>query len=470
MRSTFKILFYINRQKTKADGNTAILCRITIDGKSTAITTGEECKVSEWNTKQGLTTDRKTNQRISEFRELVENTYRDILVKDGVVSVKLIKNRLQGIATNPTTLLAMSRAELQAVKESVGRLRAEGTYLNLYYSDRNLREFVKDKGLQDIPISTITEDLFEEYRFYLKKQGFAAATINRYLCWLSRLMFRAVSQRIIRCNSFENAKYEKEDRKIRFLQKGEVMKLMAMTMNDRESELARLMFVFSCFTGMAIADMENLEYRHIQTAADGQRYIRKERQNTKVEFIVPLHPIAEAIINYCRKEQAGNEEQQMVKEKGDSLVFQPHYSRSVMGKNLSIVGKACGIRQRLSYHVARHTFGTMSLSAGIPIESIAKMMGHASISSTQIYAQVTDNKNSEDMDRLIAKQSAKDKETMEREENDHSAATPCIIVFYFFILFNCSHIVATTEYFESTRRYCYPKCALAFLGFKSTKK
>ena len=417
MRSTFKILFYINRQKTKTDGNTAILCRITIDGKSTAITTGEECKVSEWNTKQGLTTDRKTNQRISEFRELVENTYRDILVKDGVVSVELIKNRLQGIATNPITLLAMSRAKLQAVKESVGRLRAEGTYLNLYYSDRNLREFVKDKGLQDIPISTITEDLFEEYRFYLKKQGFAAATINRYLCWLSRLMFRAVSKRIIRCNPFENAKYEKEEKKIRFLQKSDVMKLMAMRMNDRESELARLMFVFSCFTGLAIADMENLEYSHIQTAADGQMYIRKERQKTKVEFVVPLHPIAEAIINYYRKEQARNEEQQTVNEKGDSLVFQPHCSRSVMGKNLSIMGKACGIRQRLSYHVARHTFGTMSLSAGIPIESIAKMMGHASISSTQVYAQVTDRKISEDMDRLIAKYKAKDKNTTNAKTN-----------------------------------------------------
>ena len=118
---------------------------------------------------------------------------------------------------------------------------------------------------------------------------------------------------------------------------------------------------------------------------------------------MPLHPIAEAIISHCRNEQERNEERQAVKEKGDSLVFQPHCSRSVMGKNLSIVGKACGIRQRLSYHVARHTFGTMSLSAGIPIESIAKMMGHASISSTQIYAQVTDNKISEDMDRLIRK-------------------------------------------------------------------
>ena len=425
MRSTFKILFYINRQKTKTDGNTAILSRITIDGKNTTIRTGEECNPSEWSTKQGLTTNKKTNQRINEFRELVENTYRDILVKERVVSVELIKNRLQGIATNPTTLLAMSKAELQAVKESVGKSRAEGTYMNLYYYDRNLREFIENKGVQDISIDTITESLFEEYRFFLKKQGFAAATINRYLCWLSRLMFRAVSQRIIRCNPFENAKYEKEDRKIRFLQKGEVMKLMAMKMNDREAEQARLMFVFSCFTGMAISDIENLKYKHIQTAADGQRYIRKERQKTKVEFIVPLHPIAEAIISHCRNEQERNEEHLTVKEKGDSLVFQPHCSRSVMGKNLSIVGKACGIRQRLSYHMARHTFGTMCLSVGIPIESIAKMMGHASISSTQIYAQVTDKKISEDMDRLIAKQSE-----MKREPTEKGACEPSDISIY----------------------------------------
>ena len=430
MRSTFKTLFYINRQKTKADGNTAILCRITIDGKSTAISTGEECNPSEWNTKQGLTTNRKTNQRINEFRELVEKTYRDILTREGVVSVELIKNRLQGIATNPTTLLAMSKAELQSVKESVGKSRAEGTYLNLYYSNRNLREFIENKGVQDISIATITESLFEEYRFFLKKRGLKASTVNTNLCWLSRLMFRAVSSRIIRCNPFENAKYEKEEKKIRFLQKGDVMKLMAMTMNDRESELARLMFVFSCFTGLAIADMETLEYNHIQTAADGQRYIRKERQKTKAEFVVPLHPIAETIISHFRNAQAGNEEQQAVKEKGDSLVFQSHCSRSVMGKNLSIVGKACGIRQRLSYHMARHTFGTMSLNAGIPIESIAKMMGHASISSTQIYAQVTDNKISEDMDRLIAKYKAKDKTTVNADVEAATDTKPIPLVVY----------------------------------------
>ena len=183
-----------------------------------------------------------------------------------------------------------------------------------------------------------------------------------------------------------------------------------MKMNDKEAELARLMFVFSCFTGLAISDMENLEYKHIQTAAVGQMYIRKERQKTKVEFIVPLHLIAEAIISHCRKEQERSEERQTMKEKDDHLVFHRDCSRSVMDTKLSIVGKACGIRQRLSYHMARHTFGTMSLSAGIPIESIAKMMGHASISSTQIYAQVTDSKISEDMDRLIAKYKAEDED------------------------------------------------------------
>ena len=403
MRSTFKTLFYINKQKTKADGKTAILCRITIDGKTTAITTGEECRSSEWNSKQGLTTDKKTNQRMGEFKELVEKTYQEILIKDGVVSVELLKNRLQGIATTPTTLLAMSKTELQSVKECVGKSRAKSTYQNLLYSDKLLTEFVKDKGMMDITISAIKEDLFEEYGFYLKKRGLATATMNRYLCWLSRLMYRAVSQRIIRCNPFENAKYEKTEQKIRFLQKSDVAKLMALRVIDKEAEQARRMFIFSCFTGLAIADMEHLQYRHIQMSADGQKYIRKERQKTKVEFVVPLHPIAEAIINQCKAEQERNEERKTVKEKDNSFIFRTNCSRSVMSVKLSIVGKACGIRERLSYHMARHTFGTMSLSAGIPIESIAKMMGHASISSTQIYAQVTDNKISEDMDRLIRK-------------------------------------------------------------------
>ena len=399
MRSTFKILFYINRQKTKTDGKTAIFCRITIDGKSTVMATGEECLPTEWNSGQGTTGEKKINQRLAAFRELVEKTYAEMLTKGGVVSAELLKNRLQGVAAAPTTLLAMSEAELQSVKACVGRSRSEGTYRNHTYSDKMLREWIESKGQKEMPIDAVTEGMFEEFRFYLKKKRFTAKTVNRHLCWFSRLMYRAVSKRIIRYNPFEDAIYEKEERKIRFLQKSDVAKLMALKVNDREAEQARQMFIFSCFTGLAIADMERLKFSHIQTAADGRRYIRKERQKTKVEFVVPLHPIVEEILSRCREEQT-------VKEKGDGLVFPRDCSRSAMNNKLSTVGLACGIRQRLSFHMARHTFGTLSLSAGIPIESIAKMMGHASISSTQIYAQVTDKKISEDMDKLIRKQQA----------------------------------------------------------------
>ena len=399
MRSTFKILFYINRQKTKADGQTAIFCRVTIDGRSVVMTTGEECLPNEWNSKQGITGEKKINQRLTAFRELVEKTYAEMLTKDGVVSAELLKNRLQGVAAAPTTLLTMSRAELQSVKACVGKSRSAGTYRNHTYSDKMLREWIEGKGQKDILIDAVTGDLFEEFRFYLKKKRFTAKTVNRHLCWLCRLMYRAVSKRIIRYNPFEDATYEKEERKIRFLQKSDVAKLMALKVNDKEAEQARQMFIFSCFTGLAIADMERLEFSHIQTAADGRRYIRKERQKTKVESVVPLHPIAEEILSRCREDQT-------VKGKGDALVFPRGCGRSVMNNKLSTVGLACGIRQRLSFHMARHTFGTLSLSAGIPIESIAKMMGHASITSTQIYAQVTDKKISEDMDKLIQKQQA----------------------------------------------------------------
>ena len=398
MRSTFKILFYINRQKTKTDGKTAIFCRITIDGKSTAIATGEECLPDEWKSRQGITGEKKINQRLAAFRELVEKTYAEMLTKDGVVSAELLKNRLQGVAATPTTLLAMSEAELQSVKACVGRSRSEGTYRNHTYSDKMLRQWIENKGRKDMPIHAVTDGMFEEFRFYLKKR-FTAKTVNRDLCWLSRLMYRAVSKRIIRYNPFEGATYEKVERKIRFLQKSDVAKLMALKVNDKEAEQARQLFLFSCFTGLAIADLERLKFSHIQTSADGRRYIRKERQKTKVESVVPLHPIAEEILSRCREEQT-------VKEKGDDLVFPRAYSRSAMNNKLSTVGLACSIRQRLSFHMARHTFGTLSLSAGIPIESIAKMMGHASISSTQIYAQVTDKKISEDMDKLIRKQQA----------------------------------------------------------------
>jgi len=157
------------------------------------------------------------------------------------------------------------------------------------------------------------------------------------------------------------------------------------------------MFLFSVFTGLAFADLQSLGASQIETNSEGKRYIRKARQKTEVKSLIPLHPIAEQLLSLYTKE----------KSKGDYKIFPDTMSKGKLSTRLKAVGLACGIRTPLTWHVARHSFGTLSLEAGIPMESIAKMMGHSSIASTQIYAQITNQKIAKDMDRLIVKNAKK---------------------------------------------------------------
>ena len=388
MRSTFKILFYINKNITKADGTTSILCRITIDGTNVVMSTGESIVPHDWSVKRGETTDKKTNQRLQAFREGIEQGYSILLYKYGAVSAELLKNYLQGIGRNPTTLLALSAKELKAQRES----KSEGTYGSNRSSSKQLNTFVQSRGEEDMPLAAITMGFFDDYRFYLKKEGYAPATINKHLCWLSRLMYRAVSQGTIRFNPFEGVKYETVERKPRFLSKGDVAKLLAFPLQDEGAELSRRMFLFSVFTGLAFADLQSLRVSQIETNSDGKRYIRKARQKTEVESLIPLHPIAEQILLLYLKEEDDS---------SDHKVFPNTITKNQLIAHLKAIGLASGIRTPLTWHMARHSFGTLTLEAGIPMESIAKMMGHASISSTQIYAQITDQKIAKDMERLM---------------------------------------------------------------------
>ena len=327
VRSTFKFLFYINKNKTAADGTTAVLCRITIDGANVVITTGESTNSHDWSVKRGETTDKKTNQRQQTFREEIEQGHNTLLYKYGAVSAELLKNHLQGIGRTPTTLLALSAEGLKARRES----KSEGTYSNNRCSDRQLNSFVRSR-----------ED-------------------------------------------------EAVERKPRFLSKGDVAKLLAFPLHEEGAELSRRMFLFSVFTGLAFADLQILRASQIEINNEGKRYIRKARQETEVESLIPLHPIVEQILSLYTKEDS----------KEDYKIFPDTMSKGKLSTHLKAVGLACGIRTPLAWHVARHSFGTLTLEAGIPIESIAKMMGHSTIVNTQIYAQITDQKIARDMERLM---------------------------------------------------------------------
>ena len=395
MRSTFRILMYINKNKVKTDGTTAVLCRISIDGKNTVLSTGVYCKPDEFNAKNSSVKDNKTNNALLKFRERIEQAYEQILKETGIISAELLKNTIVGVNSVPTTLLQAGMEELKRLEKRSAEINSRSSYRQSILFQKCLKEYILTFGKEDYPFSEITEQFGLSYKvFLLKDMGCSTDKMNKCLCWLNRLIYIAVDREIIRTNPLEEVAYEKKNSpKLRHISRNELKRMMETPMEDPKLELARRMFIFSSFCGLAYVDVYRLYPHHIGRTADNRLYIREKRGKTNAEAFVPLHPVAERIL-------------MLYNTTDDTKPVFPLPIRDIMWHEIHAVGNALDFKEYLSHHAARHTFGTLLLSASISIESIAKMMGHTNISSTQIYAKITDQKISEDMDRLIERRKA----------------------------------------------------------------
>ena len=391
MRSTFSVLPYINRSKVKVDGTTAVLCRITVDGKSSTMATGIYCRPEDWNSKTGSIRTVRENNRLLEFRKSVEFAYEDSLKKQNVVSAELLKNTLAKKAVIPVKLLQMGEMELERLLVRSKEINSISTYRNSKYYQKYLTDFLTSQGKSDINLAEITEELGNSYKAFLKRyKNFGPSQMNKCLCWLSKLVYLAVDYEILRANPLEDMEYEKKPTpRHKHISRAELKTILETPMPDPLQELGRRAFLFSIFTGLAYVDIMLLHPHHIGKTADGRRYIRINRKKTSVEAFIPLHPIAEQIL-------------ELYNTKDDTKPVFPLPSRDEMWFEIHEMGVSIGREENLSYHQARHSFGTFLISEGIPIESIAKMMGHSGIKTTQRYAEVTDKKISKDMDNLMA--------------------------------------------------------------------
>lgn len=391
MRSTFKTLFYINRNKIKADGTTAVLCRITIDGKQTVLSTGISCSPYNWNSRTSEIKDERSNNQLKAFRDRIEQTYENILKEQGVISAELLKNTITEANAVPTTLLEAGEAERERLRLRSIEINSTSSYRQSKVSQSNLRGFLLTQKLKDIAFTDITEEFGENYKLYLKSKDYSSGHINHCMTWLNRLIYIAVDRELLRFNPLADVAYEKKaPPKLQHISRNELKTIMENPMTDKLQELTRRTFIFSAFTALAYVDVKGLYPRHIGRTADGRRYIRIPRKKTDVEAFIPLHPVAEQILSLYNTTD-------------DTKPVFPLPNRNQIWYCINEIGFLAGVKGNLSYHQSRHTFGTLLLSAGIPIESISKMMGHTNISSTQIYSKVTDDKISEDMDKLIAR-------------------------------------------------------------------
>lgn len=163
-------------------------------------------------------------------------------------------------------------------------------------------------------------------------------------------------------------------------------------------ELVRDIFIFSCFTGLAYIDVKQLTLDNISLGIDGDKWIFKNRQKTETASKIPLLPVAQEIINKYSEHPVCKNENRLL----------PILSNQKMNAYLKEIVDVCEINKDLTFHIARHTFATtVTLSNGVPLETVSKMLGHTNLKTTQHYAKILDKKISEDMMILKSKFASK---------------------------------------------------------------
>ena len=392
-RSTFAILFYINRTKIRKDGTCQLLCKVSIDAEWEQIGTKASVNPDIWNPETGRADGRSenavmVNRAIDELTGEITDHYNHIKKSLGFVTAELVKNAVKGVGQKPVTLLALFREHNEEFKKRIGVDRIKETYDSYQRSYKHLAAFVQEKkGVEDITLRSLDKVFYDDFEIFLRTDcKMKPKTVHEHLYRLKKMTMRAVSQGTLRRDPYCRLHPELPKRKSRHLKLEDLKTLMSTQIDKPNLQRVRDWFIFSTFTGLAYADLKRLSVNDITQAEDGSWWIHINRKKTDTPSVIKLLDVPLRIIEKYRHERQGDK------------VFNLYTRRSLI-KLTRELGEEYGFY--LTFHKARHNFGThMTLSLGVPLETVSKMMGHTNITTTQIYAQVTDKKVDEDMKRL----------------------------------------------------------------------
>ena len=257
---------------------------------------------------------------------------------------------------------------------------------------RRFSEFLKDKlRRRDLKLTELTYMIILDFDLYLRTVvGQNPNTATKTMKTFKTIVILGQKLGVLHHDPFVNVRFHLEPVNRGFLTDEEVLQIVNKELNISRLELVRDIFIFSCFTGLAYIDVANLTPDNI-VMLGGKEWIMTKRQKTSVETNVLLLDIPKRIISKYSHQTYR-----------DGKLF-PILSNQKTNSYLKEIADIRGIKKNLTFHLARHTFATMSLSKGVPIESVSKMLGHTNIRTTQIYARITNKKIEHDMEQFADK-------------------------------------------------------------------
>ena len=401
MNSAVSILFYIKRAKINVDGVCPIYTRVTINSKRFEFSTNKFISPDKWSTEgakvKGNSEDaRSINNQLDIIKNQIMDAEKRLYKKEILINSENLRNELFGIKERERLLIPIFTEHNRKIKELVGSEYAPGTLERYETSLKHTKDFLQWKyRVSDIDIEKIDHAFITEYEFYLRTERKCANnTAVKYIKNFHKIINICLANGWLTKDPFANYKSKVKEVIREFLTEQEIQSLMEKEFVSERLELVRDIFVFSCFSGLAYIDVKQLSKDNIVLGIDGDKWINKNRQKTDTNSKIPLLPTAQYILDkYANHPVCVNE---------DKLL--PIFSNQKMNAYLKEIATVCGINKELTFHIARHTFATtVTLSNGVPIETVSKMLGHTNLKTTQHYAKILDKKISEDMQVLKAK-------------------------------------------------------------------
>ena len=395
MNATISILFYLKRAKANAQGLAPIFQRITINGRRLDNSTGKFVDPSKWHPEmskmRGNSEEaRLINGHLDNLRTKILIAEKELNKKDIPVNLETLKNMLLGPKERQRLLVPIFEEHNNKIKELLGIEYAPGTYERYQTSLKHTKDFLNWKySISDIDITKIDHAFITDYEFYLRSvRKCANNTAVKYIKNFNKIIKLCLANDWLDKNPFANYKSKVKEVERVYLSEVEIQNIINKDFKTERLSLVRDIFLFSCFTGLAYIDVKNLTKSHISIGIDGDKWIFTHRQKTESASKIPVLPVTQMIIDkYADHPQAINEEKLL-----------PILSNQKMNAYLKEIAAVCEIEKELTFHIARHTFATtVTLTNGVPIESVSKMLGHKNLRTTQHYAKVLDKKVSEDM-------------------------------------------------------------------------
>jgi site-specific recombinase XerD len=395
MNATISILFYLKRAKANAQGLAPIFQRITINGRRLDNSTGKFVDPSKWHPEmskmRGNSEEaRLINGHLDNLRTKILIAEKELNKKDIPVNLETLKNMLLGTKERQRLLVPIFEEHNNKIKELLGIEYAPGTYERYQTSLKHTKDFLNWKySISDIDITKIDHAFITDYEFYLRSvRKCANNTAVKYIKNFNKIIKLCLANDWLDKNPFANYKSKVKEVERVYLSEVEIQNIINKDFKTERLSLVRDIFLFSCFTGLAYIDVKNLTKSHISIGIDGDKWIFTHRQKTESASKIPVLPVTQMIIDkYTDHPQAINEEKLL-----------PILSNQKMNAYLKEIAAVCEIEKELTFHIARHTFATtVTLTNGVPIESVSKMLGHKNLRTTQHYAKVLDKKVSEDM-------------------------------------------------------------------------